>query len=370
MTIVAAKRYSGGRVIEPELDLATAGPPAGEGEFDWIGVAEPTQQELALLQQRYGLHPLAVEDAVMPDQSAKAEAFGQQLFVLACTAALDGAEKIVYGQTAIFLAAHFIITVRQGSARAHTVLRHQLEANPERLVEGPDVVLHGVLDYLVDAYGPLLNSLDQAVEEMEEGAVTGFPDPARIRRIFRVRRRLRRFESNVGHMQEVAGKLASADLPAIDAKARPYFRDIDDHVRHSLGRARALNDTLGSIVEVASLLEQNRQGAITRQLAAWAAILGVPTAIAGIYGMNFKFMPELEWHDGYFIVLGGIFAICAGLAWRFRSIGWLKSPLPLWGVGWEWGPCARPLSTPTRRFCAKSPYLSPKGERAVVSSRW
>jgi magnesium transporter len=322
MTIVAARRYSDGKAVGPELDLTTAALP-GPGEFDWIGVTEPTGDELALLQRRYCLHPLAVEDAISPDQGAKAEAYGQQLFALACTAELEGVEKIVYGQTAVFLGSDVIITVRQGTTRGLADLREHLEANPERLAEGPDVVLHGVLDYLVDAYIPLLNSLEKAVEQMEEGAVIGFPTSERIRRIFRLRRRLRHFASNVGHMEEVAGKLATADLPAIDAKARPYFNDIYDHVRHALGRADALNETLGSIVELASLLEQNRQGAITRQLAAWAAILGVPTAIAGIYGMNFHYMPELTWRYGYFIVLGGILAICAGLFWRFKRIGWL-----------------------------------------------
>ena len=323
MTIVAAKRYSGGKAIEPELDLTAADLPSAPGEFDWIGVADPTGDELELLRRRYGLHPLAVEDAISPDQGAKAEAYGDQLFVLACTAALEGVEKIVYGQTAIFLGKSFIITARQGSARAHTELRRQLEANPPRLAEGPDVVLHGVLDYLVDGYIPLLNALEKAVEQIEEGAVTGFPTSERIRRIFRLRRRLRHFATNVGHMEEVAGKLATANLPAIDGKARPYFNDIYDHVRHALGRADALNETLGSVVELASLLEQNRQGAITRQLAAWAAILGVPTAIAGIYGMNFRYMPALTWRYGYFIVLGGILAICAALFWRFKRIGWL-----------------------------------------------
>ncbi len=323
MTIVTARRYAGGKVEELALDLASCTMPTGSGEFDWIGVADPTDDELELLARRYGLHPLAVEDAMARGQPAKAEAFGQQLFVVACTAAIEGSDGITYGQTAIFLDAHFIITVRQGSARAHTALRQQLEANPERLAEGPDVVLHGLLDYIADGYVPLLDQLDGAVEEMEEGAVTGFPDPDRIRRIFRLRRRLRRFESAVGHMAEVAGKLASADLPAIDGKARPYFNDVNDHVRHCLGRAHALNATLGSIVEFASLLEQNRQGVITRQLAAWAAILGVPTAIAGIYGMNFHYMPELRWHYAYFVVLGGIISLCAGLFWRFRRIGWL-----------------------------------------------
>lgn len=323
MTIVAAKRYSGGKVIDPALDIATCTLPSAPGEFDWIGLTDPVGDELALLQRRYGLHPLAVEDATSSDQGAKAEAYGDQLFVLACTAELEGVEKIVYGQTAIFLGSDFIVTVRLGSTHGLAKLRSQLEANPQRLAEGPDVVLHGVLDYLVDAYIPLLNALEKAVEQMEEGAVTGFPTPERIRRIFRMRRRLRHFSSNIGHMEEVAGKLAKANLPAIDSKARPYFNDIYDHVRHALGRADALNDTLGSIVELASLLEQNRQGAITRQLAAWAAILGVPTAIAGIYGMNFRYMPELTWRYGYFIVLGGIIAICAGLFWRFKRIGWL-----------------------------------------------
>ncbi|MBO9601991.1 MAG: magnesium and cobalt transport protein CorA [Novosphingobium sp.] len=322
MTIVAARRYAAGKVVDDRLDLATCTLPSRKGEFDWIGVAEPTPDELELLQRRYDLHPLAVEDALTQGQGAKAEAFGKQLFVLATTAALDGKEQIVYGQTAIFLSTNFIITVREGSDRGHAALRRHLEGRPAKLSEGPDVVLHGLLDYLVDAYTPLLDALDQAVEEMEEGAIAGFPDQARIRRIFRLRRRLRRFESNVGHMEEVAGKLASADLPAIDARAKPYFSDIYDHVRHSLGRGRALNDTLGSIVEVASLLEQNRQGTITRQLAAWAAILGVPTAIAGIYGMNFQYMPELRWEYGYYAVLTVIAAICAGLFWQFKRIGW------------------------------------------------
>ncbi len=190
--------------------------------LDRAGRSDP--EEMELLQRRYGLHPLAVEDALTPGQGAKAEAFGDQLFVLATTAALDGTEAIVYGQTAIFLARNFIITVRQGSARAHTLLRTQLEAQPGKLVEGPDVVLHGLLDYIVDAYAPLMDALDKAVEEMEEGAVTGFPDQARIRRIFRLRRRLRRFVSNVGHMEEVAGKLAVGKPPGDRRQGQALFQ--------------------------------------------------------------------------------------------------------------------------------------------------
>lgn len=124
-------------------------------------------------------------------------------------------------------------------------------------------------------------------------------------------------------MEETGSKLAEVTQPAIDPRARPYFRDVYDHARRAVIRVRSLNDTLGSILEVAGLLQQSRQGVITRHLAAWAAILAVTTAIAGIYGMNFEFMPELGWRYGYFAVLGGIAAICGLLYWRFRRSGWL-----------------------------------------------
>ena len=184
-------------------------------------------------------------------------------------------------------------------------------------------MLHAVLDFIVDGYVPLLDWIEEIVGEMEEGAIGSFPDQARIRRIFRLRRELRRFETIAGQMEEMAAKLAKVEQPAIDPRARPWFRDVYDHAHRAAMRTRGLSETLGYILEVAGLLEQSRQGAITRQLAAWAAILAVPTAIAGIYGMNFRYFPELEWRYGYFAILGVIAAICSLLFWRFKRIGWL-----------------------------------------------
>lgn len=319
MTMIAQRRYRQGKPVGPAIESAM---PA-EGEFDWIGLHEPDANEIAELQQRYGLHPLAVEDALGSHQQPKAESYGAQLFVVARTAGFAEGETIAYGQTAIFLGSNFIITVRQGSTRAHDTLRQSLEQYPERLTEGPDFVLHAVLDFIVDGYTPLLDRLDESVAEMEEGAVAAFPDHARIRRIFRLRRAMRRFGRVAEQMEEVAAKLTMVELPCIDAPARPYFRDVYDHARRAASRARGLNETLGSIVEMAGLLEQSRQGRTTRQLAAWAAILAVPTAIAGIYGMNFDFMPELEWRYGYFLVLGITASLCVGLFIRFRRIGWI-----------------------------------------------
>jgi len=331
MTIVAARRYRHGRIIIADLFADSGVPPtdeagfgeAGEDEFDWIGLVDPGAQEMAQIQAMYQLHPLAVEDALTPRHPPKAESYGDAMFIIARTVALAPDDTLHFGQTAIFLSRRSVITVRLGSARAHVALRAQLEAFPERLAEGTDWVLHAVLDFIVGGYDPVLDQQDETVTAMEEGAVSAFPDQARIRRIFHLRRVLRRLEGTAGRMEEMAGKLSLLEHAAIDSAARPYFRDVHDNARRVVNRVRTLTDTLGYILDVASLLEQNRQGQIARQLAAWAAILGVTTAIAGIYGMNFDFMPELHWRHGYFVVVGAMALACGGLWVRFRRMGWL-----------------------------------------------
>jgi magnesium transporter len=288
-----------------------------------VGIANPTPEEMELVSRQFGLHPLAVEDALTPTQMPKVEIYGRQLFIVARTAAIEEGETIGYGQTALFLNSDFIISVRLGSTRAHVALRERLENDAEHMSEGPDFVAHAILDFIVDGYGPIMEKLENAVQSMEERAIDRFPEQSTIRRIFRLRRQLRRFERIIGPMEEMCERLTYTELPSIDASARIWFRDVLDHVRRAMARMRNLKETLASIVETAVLLEQHRQGEMTRQLAAWAAILAVPTAIAGIYGMNFHYMPELRWHYGYFAVLGAIAAICAGLWWNFRRLGWL-----------------------------------------------
>ncbi|MFA7602645.1 MAG: magnesium and cobalt transport protein CorA [Novosphingobium sp.] len=324
MPVVAARRYTSRRCSQEGIAI-DGGPraPLSDGCFDWVGVAEPTDQEMELLRRQFGLHPLAVEDALNPNQLPKAEVYGGQLFIVARTAAIPEGEKIEYGQTAIFLGRDFIVSVRQGSTRAHVALRDKLEHDSEHLAEGPDYVAHAILDFIVDGYQPIMDKLELAVQAMEERTIEAFPDRSTIRRIFRLRRQLRRFEHIVGPMEAVCDRLVRHQLAMVDPEARVWFRDVLDHCRRAMARANGLHDTLASIVETASLLEQHRQGEMTRQLAAWAAILAVPTAIAGIYGMNFDVMPELRWHYGYFVVLGAMALICGGLWLRFRRIGWL-----------------------------------------------
>ena len=324
MSIVAARRYVMGQVWDAPVEIdGEPREPLERGTFDWIGLAQPTPAEIGRVARQFGLHPLAVEDALNANQTPKIEPYGAQLFVIARTAALDGDDTITYGQTAFFIGRDFLITVRPGSTRAHVALRENLEALPERLSEGPDFVLHAVLDFVVDGFAPIIEEFETALQEIEERAIDEFPDRATIRRVLRLRRQLRRFERIVGPMEEVCERLALTELALIDASARIWFRDVLDHVRRALARVHGLKETLASVVETAGLLEQHRQGTMTRQLASWAAILAVPTAIAGIYGMNFEYLPELQWRYGYFAVLGLIAAICGGLWLRFKSIGWL-----------------------------------------------
>lgn len=322
MPVVAAYYYrDGARVrsvgIDEKVDCA-----GNRSEFVWIGIADPAPSEMLALQQAYDLHPLAVEDAINADQLPKVEVFGDQLFVIARTARLHG-ETIDYGETAIFVGNSHIITVRHGSERAHTALREQLEKAPKLLMHGTDYLLHAVLDYIVDGYAPLVDDIEEDVLEMEAKAASTFLEREQVNHIFTLRRELSRLQRILGPMGEVALKLARQDLPCIEPDARAYFRDVQDHVRRIQERVDGLRDALNSVFQLSQLIEQQRVGTITRQLASWAAILAVPTAIAGIYGMNFENMPELHLKYGYFLVLGFIVVICIWLYDRFRRTGWL-----------------------------------------------
>jgi magnesium transporter len=324
MPVVAARRYTSGMCSLQELAIdGAAREPLPDGCFDWVGLTEPTAEEMDLVRTQFGLHPLAIEDALNPNQLPKAESYKQQLFIVARTAAIAEGEKIDYGQTAVFLGRDFVVTARIGSTRPHVALRNKLEHDSEHLAEGPDYVAHAVLDFIVDGYQPIMDKLEVAVQAMEERTVDSFPDTSTIRRIFRLRRQLRRFDRIIGPMEAVCDRLVRHEFAMVDPEARVWFRDVLDHCRRTMARAKGLRETLASIVETASLLEQHRQGQMTRQLAAWAAILAVPTAIAGIYGMNFEYMPELQWRYGYFMLLGAIALICGGLWLRFKRIGWL-----------------------------------------------
>jgi magnesium transporter len=321
MSTVASYLYRDGKRAGT-FDTRQDEVPEAGNEFVWIGLHDPSEPELLEIQKTFGLHALAVEDALSTRQVPKIDVYDDQLFIVAKTAHLEG-DVIEYGETAIFLGPRHVITVRHGSDRGHSQLRQQLEAAPQILKNGPDYVLHGVLDFIVDGYLPVVQTIEDRVLGMEQSMLETFLGREQIKRIFRLRRQLIRFQRVLGPMTEVCGKLIHLDLPCVDKEAQKYFRDVYDHVRRVEGMVGGLKDVITSVFEASNLLEQQRQGTITRQLAAWAAIAAVPTAIAGIYGMNFENMPELKTQYGYHIVLGVIVTMCGLLFWRFKRSGWL-----------------------------------------------
>jgi magnesium transporter len=182
---------------------------------------------------------------------------------------------------------------------------------------------NGILDFIVDGYFPIVEEIEEQALTLEQCATASFLTRDDISRLFTLRRELIRFQRVLGPMSEVCAKLVRLDLPNIDPASRPYFRDVMDHVARVASRVDALQDILKSVFELSTLFEQQRQSATTRQLAAWAAILAVRTAIAGIYGMNFEHMPELKSEYGYFVVLAVIASICTALYIQFKRAGWL-----------------------------------------------
>ncbi|WP_182084004.1 magnesium/cobalt transporter CorA [Aureimonas sp. ME7] len=322
MSVIASYLYRDGVRVRPVSIDERIDFPDDRSQFVWIGLSSACAADLEKLQALYGLHPLAVEDALSDRQLPKVDIHGDQLFVIARTARLDEA-TIHYGQTAIFVGHSHIITVRLGSERAHQPLRAELETNPQLLRQGVDYVLHAVLDFIVDGYLPIVRAIEDEVVRMEEHILDSFLERRELARILTLRHELIRFQRILAPMEDVARKLARSELPCIDPEARPYFSDVLDHVRRVETMVEGLREVLVSVVEFSSLIEQQRQGAITRQLAAWAAILAVPTAIAGIYGMNFEVMPELKWRYGYLAVWIAIVSACTILYSRFRKSGWL-----------------------------------------------
>ena len=322
MSIIAASLYRNGKRIGPVSLDQPVRCATDRSEFVWIGLFEPSEAELRQLQESYDLHPLAIEDALLAHQLPKLDIYGDQLFVVARPAHLANGQ-ICYGETSVFVGDTFIISVRHGSERAHSGLRQQLESSPGLLQHGVDYVLHAILDFIVDGYLPIVEAIEEEVLETEQRTLDAFLEREEIGRLFTLRRELIRFQRVLGPMHEVCNKLTHVPLPALDREVRPYFQDVLDHVRRVETRVGGLREILTSVFEAANLLEQQRQGVITRQLAAWAAILAVPTAIAGIYGMNFANMPELKTDYGYFIVLGVIALLCCGLYVRFKKARWL-----------------------------------------------
>ena len=292
------------------------------GHVVWIGLYEPSPDLLERVQKQFNLHPLAIEDAGKPHQQPKIEQYGDALFIVARTAQmLDG--RIAFGETHLFVGKGYVVSVRHGVSVSYARVRERCESCPTVLSHGEDYILYAILDFIVDNYAPVLEAINDEVETIEDSILSKTLERAAVDRLYMLRRDLLRLRNSALPLLDVCQRLEHADVLPIDTAMRLNFRDVTDHVRRVKEEIDALREVLAFAFEASLMTGQMDQTAITRKLASWAAILAVPTAVAGIYGMNFKHMPELEWQYGYFIVVAGIAVICGTLFMRFRKNRWL-----------------------------------------------
>ncbi|HEX5867092.1 MAG TPA: magnesium/cobalt transporter CorA [Beijerinckiaceae bacterium] len=320
--VIDCALYESGRRIAT-VDLDDAGPAGSDnGRFVWIGLHEPDETLLRKVQKRFGLHDLAIEDAHRAHQRAKLEVYGESIFIVLRTVQLqDG--KIGFGETHIFAGRGYVVTVRHGASTAYKDVRARCENAPKMLQKGEDFVVYSVMDFVVDTYFPILHELEGEVDAIEESVFARASGRIAIERVYELRHDLLLMRRAVQPLQEVCSRIIRFDVEMIDADMHPYFRDVQDHIIRAVESIDNLRDLLNAALEANLLLASIQQNDVTKKLAAWAAMLAVPTAIAGIYGMNFDHMPELKQPLGYPIVLLTIAGLCGWLYMRFRRAGWL-----------------------------------------------
>jgi magnesium transporter len=320
-TVINCVAYAEGK-RRAEVDLTQACPAEATGNFIWVGLHEPDKELLRTVQQRFNLHDLAIEDALLAHQRPKLEVYGDSVFVALRTAQLVD-KKITFGETHIFAGRGFVVTVRHGSTTAYKDVRARCENAPKMLAMGESFVVYSIIDFIVDNYFPVLHELEAEADALEEEVFAHRSDPTDVERIYELRHELLLLRRAVQPLQEVCNRIMRYDVPLIDHAMNDYFRDIQDHVIRVVEGIDNLRDLLNAALEANLLLVSLAQNQVTKKLTGWAAILSIPLAIASIYGMNFKWMPELELPYGYPTVMVLMFTLCAFLFYRFRRAGWL-----------------------------------------------
>jgi magnesium transporter len=320
--VVAASVYAGGRCIS-DISIDEAGAWTKKpGHVVWIGLFEPSVELLSRIEAQLGLHYLAIEDAGKAHQHPKIEQYGDALFIVARTAQIVQGQ-IAFGETHLFVGHGYVVSVRHGASTSYTAVRKRCEACPTTLSHGEDYILYAILDFIVDNYVPVLETTHREVEAIEDRVFAAPLPSMEVQRLYTLRRELLQLRNALAPLAEVCRRLEHAEVKPIDAEMQPLFRDVSDHVSRVKEEVDAMREVLAFTFEASLMVGQAQQTEITRRLAAWAAILAVPTAIAGIYGMNFEHMPELKWQYGYFLVLAVIAAVCGAMFWRLRRSGWL-----------------------------------------------
>jgi magnesium transporter len=322
--VVNCAAYAGGRRVT-DVSIEEIGQALKQDDrFVWIGLHEPDADLLGQVQLAFGLHDLAIEDAHRAHQRPKLERYDDSLFVVLRTAQMNRDQRrIDFGETHLFVGPRYVVSVRHGASLSYADVRIRCETMPQLLRQGPGFVLYALMDFVVDHYFPIVDALEDELEALEDQIFGDTLSRGTTRRIYELKRDLLEIKRAVSPLVDVCNRLIRFDLDVIPEVTRPYFRDVYDHVIRINEIVDNLRELLTSALEANLSLISVSQNDAMKKLAGWAAIFAVPTMIAGIYGMNFRWMPELEHPLGYPLVMGVMLGACGFLYYQFKRSGWL-----------------------------------------------
>ena len=292
------------------------------GCFVWVALKDASDVELASMQEEFDLHPLAVEDARNGHQRPKIEEYGDSLFAVLHTVEVLG-DDLHTGEVNIFVGPNYVLSVRSRTERGFTEVRARAEREPQLLRHGSGYVLYFIMDAVVDRYFPVLDAIESELELLESKMFGGSTPRENIEALYYVKQKLAVLKHATGSLLEHSGKLYGGRVPQVCSGLSEYFRDVTDHLIRLNQSIDAARDTVTTAIQVNIAMVNMGEAEVTKRLAAYAALVAVPTMIAGIYGMNFEHMPELKWGFGYPLAIGAMVGIDAWLFWRFRKARWL-----------------------------------------------
>ena len=292
-------------------------------QFVWIGLHEPSEEILEKVQKEFGLHELAVEDARNAHQRPKIELYGDSVFIVLRTAQMNKEHHTEFGETHFFVGPNFIVTIRHGASSSYSTVRSRCESTPQLLIKGQGFVLYAVMDFIVDQYFPVIQELEQELEIVEDKVFKEKPSRETTEHIYQLKRELLEVKRATSPLVDICNRLMRFELTCISEETRPYFRDVYDHAIRINEVVDNTRELLNTALEANFSLISISQSDVSKKFAGWAAIIAIPTMIAGFYGMNFKFMPELNWQYGYPFVVIFTFSACTLLYYFFRKSGWL-----------------------------------------------
>ncbi|WP_017200361.1 magnesium/cobalt transporter CorA [Arthrobacter sp. M2012083] len=331
MTIIDNAVYVDGvRTATPRTLEQTFETLAEHGGMAWIGLYRPTQEEMAAVAQEFGLHELAVEDAVSAHQRPKLERYDHNLFtVLRPARYLDETETVEFGELHVFTGPNFVVTIRHAETGGVARVRKRLEERPDLLRHGPEAVLYALLDQVVDDYAPVVAGLENDIDEIEDQLFSG--DSAVSRRIYELAREVIQFQRAIHPLPNMMVLLEKGfEKYGVDIELQRSLRDVEDHVQRVISRANSFRDLLQNALTLDGTLTANRQNEASaaqneqvKKISSWAAILFAPSFVAGVYGMNFDHMPELHWDFGYPLAVGLMFGAALLMYVIFKRKGWL-----------------------------------------------